>query len=129
MQPTKRNIARLFNVIDNSLFMVTGSLGYDRITSAIVDLSDLVNHYDGETMDIWGIGEFGTCCLSDFIVGAYWHYTEWHGGQYSESYVALCALGRVFSPGMSGPEEENEAYQALNTMAEQQVQQATTTQY
>jgi hypothetical protein len=58
--------------------------------------------------------------LDDLIVGAYWHYSEWHGGQSSKSYVALCALGQVFTPGMSRADEDNEAYQALNSLAERE---------
>ena len=52
------------------------------------------------------------------IVGAYWHYSEWHGGQTSDGYAALCALGKIFRPGMTGPEEGNMTYQMLEEMAE-----------
>lgn len=81
------------------------------------ELANAVHDYQGDSDDLWYIGEYGACSLADFLVGAYWHYTEWHAGQASQSYVALCAIGQVFSPGMSGPEDENPAYQALNEMA------------
>ena len=52
--------------------------------------------------DIWcSLGEFSEACLGDLIVGAYWACTEWHSGQSSDTYAALCALGQVFSPGMT----------------------------
>lgn len=119
-----KNIQRYFRVIDNSLFMVTGNLDYDRITDAIIALANAVHEFDGDTEQICYIGEFGACCLSDLIVGAYWHYTEWHGGQWSKGYAALSALGQIFSPGMTSIESEKDdgsasydAYLALESMA------------
>jgi hypothetical protein len=114
-----KNINRVFNVIDNSLFRITGNLDYWRLTDAIIRLSELIRDYDGDTEDIWYIGEYGECCLSDLIVGAYWHYTEWHGGQSSQGYRALSALGQIFDPGMSSPddEQENAAYLELDLLA------------
>ena len=68
------------------------------------------------------IGEFLECDLSSLIIGAYWSLSEWHAGQYSASYAALCTLGQVFQPGMvSGPEEntgEETAYQCVNAWFE-----------
>ena len=120
----KRNIARYFRVIDSSLFMVTGKLDYERVTDAIIKLTNAVDEYDGDTESIWCIGEFGECCLSDLIVGAYWHFTEWHGGQWSKGYAALSTLGQVFQPGMTSIESERAdgssavfAYDALEGMA------------
>ena len=118
MQPTKRNIERIFNVIDQSLFRITRKLDYDRLTDAIMVLSTAVHDYDGDTLDIWYIGEYGDCCLDDLIIGAYWHYTEYHAGQSSKSYAALCCLGQIFNPGMSSIEPDNFAYQQLNIMAQ-----------
>lgn len=114
-----KNINRYFQVIDRSLFYTTGTLDYDRLTDAIIKLANAVNDYDGDSTEMWLIGEFRTCCLDELIIGAYWHYTEWHAGQYSDSYMALCAIGRVFDPGMTWPETLNEAYLALNNMAEE----------
>ena len=115
------NIKRYFNVINKSLFRIDGTLDYDRVTDAIIGLANTLA--DTETDEnVWYIGEFGACCLGDLIVGAYWHYTEWHSGQWSKGYEALSALGRVFSPGMTaGPEPESSefsAYQALEAMAQ-----------
>ena len=125
------NIKRYHRVIDNALFYVrrrSSMIGgqwvatiiepdYDRVTDAIISLSNAVHDYDGDTMDVWDIGEGGQSTVSELIVGAYWHYTEWHSGQWSKGYAALSALGQVFNPGMTMPETENEAYLALNDKA------------
>jgi len=113
------DIKRYYRVIDNSLFMVTGKLDYDRLTLAITQLAIAINEFDDDNDDMWSIGEYGSCDLASFIVGAYWHFTEWHSGQWSKGYEALSALGRIFSPNMSMPEPDNEAYIALNDMAGQ----------
>ena len=55
--------------------------------------------------------------LMDLIVGAYWHYTEWHSGQWSKGYAALSALGRIYSPNMETVDPDNMAYQGLNRLA------------
>ena len=114
---TLSSIKRLYRAIDASVFCTTGKLDYDRVTDAVIKLADVVDTYEGDYDDIWYIGEYGACTLSDFIVGAYWHYTEWHAGQWSKGYAALSALGQVFNPGMSMPEEDNPAYFWLETMA------------
>ena len=119
-----RNIRRLFAVIDTSLFMTTGKLDYDRITDAIIVLANAIHEndsgYDGDS--IWYIGEGSVCDLSGLIVGAYWHYTEWHSGQSSPGYAALSALSQVFQPGMTNMESERadgsssvEAHDALES--------------
>ena len=58
---------------------------------------------------IWSsLGEHTEAPLGDLIVGAYWAMTDWHAGQSSPEYAALCALGQVYSPGMtSGPEPDS----------------------
>lgn len=66
----------------------------------------------------WALGEYDECDLGSLIVAAYWCLTEWHAGQASPEYAALCALGRVFRPGpcSSGPEPESceaDAYEML----------------
>lgn len=121
--PTLSSIKRLYNVIGQSVFMTTGNLDYDRVTDAIIDLANAVDNFElsDDGYKLWDIGEGGACCLSEFIVGAYWHYSEWHGGQWSKGYEALSALGQVFNPGMSSVEDENEAYISLNDMAQNQL--------
>ena len=69
---------------------------------------------------IWeGLGEFSEACLGDLIVGAYWACSEWHGGQFSNSYAALCSLSQVFSPGMSdAPDLEGSEFTAYELIGE-----------
>ena len=116
---TLSSIKRLYRAIDASVFCTTGNLDYDRVTDAIIVLANSVHDFpmSDDGYEVWDIGEFGNCCLSDFIVGAYWHYTEWHAGQWSNGYAALSALGQVFSPGMSSAETDNPAFEMLNDMA------------
>lgn len=118
---SKTNIERIFKVIDRTLFTVNGKLPYDRITEAIILLCDEIEATETDEF-IWSeIGEFGDCCLGDLIVNAYWHYCEWHGGQSSDGYRALCALGGIFSPGMSSLESEDNkaAYEQLDELAKE----------
>jgi hypothetical protein len=67
---------------------------------------------------IFDMGDCLNCTLGDLIAGAYWSLTEWHAGQASRSYAALCALGQVFKPGMTdGPEPDSgeaTAYEMVN---------------
>lgn len=119
---TISSIKRLHHVIERSLFFIDGNLNYSRITDGLILLANAVQAYDGEFEDIAYIGESSMACVCDIIPGAYWHYTEWHAGQWSKEYAALSAMGGVFSPGMSdGPEyatSEHDVFNALEQMAE-----------
>lgn len=113
-----KDIERVFNVVDRAVFTTTSKLNYDRITAAIICLARLVDDFNGDGDDIWCIGEFSPCGLSDLIIGAYWHYAEWHRGQFSQEYIALSILGQCFTPGMSCVETDNYAYQELEILAD-----------
>ena len=122
MKPTKHNIERIYRTVQFSVWGLGkyGSLYYDRITEGITLLANMVHEYSEDFEDIAYIENNHQCeYLMDFIVGAYWHYTEWHGGQWSPEYRALCALGQIFDPGMTMPESENETYQSLELWAKQ----------
>jgi hypothetical protein len=69
---------------------------------------------------IWcSLGESTEACLGDLIVGAYWALSEWHGGQASDTYVALCSLGQVFKPGMtSAPGYEDSEFTAYELIGD-----------
>ena len=112
-------IKRLFNLIDKNLFLINPTLDYNQLTKAITLLANEL-HSTETNETIWSLGECGNCTLDDLIVGAFWHYTEWHSGQWSVEYAALSALGEVFSPGMTTVEEENDSYVALNELAQLQ---------
>ena len=111
-----KHIERLHSIIEKNLFCLDPVMDYARLTKTITRLANVLADTDTDE-SVWSIGEYSPCCLSDLIVGAYWHYTEWHSGQFSDGYAALSALGRVFSPNMSGSEPENEAYLALADIA------------
>ena len=92
------------------------------LPAALIALANAVHELPDtdETEFIWSsIGEHTECPLGDLIVGAYWALTEWHGGQSSDTYAAMCALGQVFKPGMSGGPEpdsgEESVYEMINT--------------
>jgi hypothetical protein len=55
--------------------------------------------------------------LSDLIVESYWFFSDYHGGQWSAEYRALCALGEIFDPGRSSP-EKGEVYLNLKNKME-----------
>jgi len=95
------NIERMFHVIERSLFFLDGKLDYSRITLAITRLANMVRDVDADNEAVWSIGEYGYATLDDLIVGAYWHYTEWYNGQWSDEYAALSALSEVYNPGMT----------------------------
>lgn len=71
-----------------------------------------------QSEDKWSLGECLECDLASFIIGAYWSLVEWHGGQSSIEYVAMCSLGAIYKPNMAnGPEEdtsEQTAYEQCN---------------
>ena len=116
-----RTTKQVFDEIMNSeLFRIDGKT--INLPEIILELCQAIN---GEDETNWYLGEGLECSLSDLIPGAYWSLTEWHGGQWSEEYAALCALGSIFSPGMTCPPESGEypewtAYDACNRWFESQ---------
>jgi hypothetical protein len=110
-------IEKLYNIAHHNIGTINGTMDYNRITDTLIKLANVLADSDTDE-STWWIGEGGYFSLSDLIVGAYWHYTEWHGGQSSKGYAALSALGQVFNPGMEMPDDENLAYQLLNELAE-----------
>ena len=110
-------IDQLRKVATHNLTRIGATMDYDRITDTLIVLANTLANTETDEF-IWCLGEGDEFTLDSLIVGAYWHFTEWHGGQHSKGYLALCALGEVFSPGMSMPETDNSAYQLLNELAE-----------
>jgi len=106
MPASAETIAAFDAIALSSIFRLNGE-DID-LPAALIRLADAVDAEDPDN-DAWiYLGEGGDCCCSDLIVGAYWALTEWHGGQYSDTYRAMCALGNVFSPGMSMPPTSDE---------------------
>ena len=118
---TLATITRLVDILERNVTQINPPLGYNRVIRALELLGIAVNEYPGETEDWLYIND---CSYGSeaFIVGGYWHLTEWHSGQWSDSYRAMSALGTVFSPGMTdGPEPESceqDIYEMLEQLAE-----------
>ena len=102
--------AELFGeIMESNLFRING----DQI-DLCKSINDLCASILGEDETNWGEGEFLECCLGEFIVGAFWAFTECHEGQRSASYETLSRLGEIYEPGMtSGPEADNFAYEQI----------------
>ena len=117
---TLATITRLHNLLERNITQINPPLDYSRVVRALEVAANALNNYQGENEDWLYIGEF-TCPIDAFIVGGYWHLTEWHNGQWSDSYRALCALGNIYSPGYeNGPEDESSAkdiYEMLEQLA------------
>lgn len=115
-------IETLFDDLMVQVFTINQTDDYLEITDKIIKLAALIIETETDE-STWSIGESGEACLPDFIVGAFWHYSEWHGGQGSQGYLALSRLGEIFSPGMtSTPEEgdsEHSTYDQLNQLAKE----------
>lgn len=95
----------LFNNITETLFR-----SRSKKVNIIDALTELANEIDNNNEVDWSIGECAETTLGDLIVGAYWALSEWHAGQWSPSYAALCALRKI-SPGMSNaPKEDDSEY-------------------
>ena len=103
----------IFNrIMNSSLFRLDGE-DVD-LTAELTNLGNAVMS-EGETD--WSIGEYLECDLVSLIIGAYWALTEWHGGQDSDTYAAMCSLGQVYSPGMTdGPEPDSSKQDAYNVV-------------
>jgi hypothetical protein len=85
------------------------------LTERLLALTDAIKE-DEETN--WFLGECSEACLADLVIGAFWSLTENSGGQTSDTYRALSALGDIYFPKMSSAPKENEssftAYELIN---------------
>jgi hypothetical protein len=125
----KLTLTDLYNNIYKSIFTITPVFDYSELALKFVELSQAIVDFKGETEEWIYIGEYSECQLDDLLVGAYWHFTNWHNGQSSDSYLALCAIGQIYKPNMECPpsdeEEESEDHESsascfrlMNAMAE-----------
>jgi len=90
-------------IIQSAVFRLSGKR--IDLCGALIELCNAIN---AEEETDWYMGGGEEACLSDLIPGAFWAMTECHAGQSSDSYAALCALGSIFSPGMSSTPTEDE---------------------
>lgn len=110
------SITRKFDLINKSLFRSDSELDYDDTIEAITELANMIDDYDGETEKIWYIGDGSECDMVSLLVGAYWYASDWHGGQYSDEYAMLSAIGSVYRPGMACLEDEGAERDVYNAL-------------
>ena len=89
-----KNAERYRRLIARTLTHRDQPLTPEATTTAITRLAQLVHEYDDDTDAPWALGECDIA-LSDLLIGAYVYYSEHHDGQWSSSYAALSALGKV----------------------------------
>ena len=111
-------VINVHDMIESALFLIAGeSTDYDETIALLESLAELVNAYDGDSGDLWAIGECSHCSVGNLLIGAYWFCGDYHDGQTSDEYRLSCRIGEFYSPGMSsGPEPdsmESSAYEAL----------------
>ena len=109
------NTEQAFNTImESRVFRLNGEK--IDLCNALIDLSNAIM---AEEETNWDMGDGLECSLADLVIGSYWALTECHDGQYSKSYAAMCAIGRIYNPGMvSGPEEDTCEYEAYELVSE-----------
>jgi len=114
------NIEKHYGKIYNGLFLRGCNLDYMNFAPMFTALACAIN---AEPETDWSLGEFKEAALDDLIIGAFWHFTEWHRGQNSSEYTALCCLGAIYSPGCeTGPDSPGSiaVYQQLERLAEKE---------
>jgi hypothetical protein len=114
-------IKALHKVIYESIYHRNPPLSYAKTVKALDLMARLIADYDGDNDDWIYIGEFTCVSLDSLLVAAYWHLSHWHGGQWSDEYRALSAIGEIFSPGMTSEpvrgDSEYDCYKSLDAMA------------
>ena len=78
MTPTKNDIENTFKAVHQ---MMGNPEQYLDVTEQIILLADQIDSFEGEGEEIWYIGEGLEFGLTDFLVGAYWHFQNGMGGK------------------------------------------------
>jgi len=117
-EPTLKKIREIFAVVNRELFTVNEKQNYENTLQIIIKLIEAVEQIDLEdNSELWSIGEYGSCDLASFIVGAFWFCSDCHNGQGSTEYSLLSSLGSIFqrghSNGIDTESSELSAYDAL----------------
>jgi hypothetical protein len=113
-----QKITELYNVIYTNILTNNPTCDYPELASKFIELSNLISDLP-EDNDTWFfIGECNESNLMDTIIGAFWHYSQWHNGQDSLSYAAYSALGTIYSPNMEcePSDEEDDGYNAFEQL-------------
>lgn len=118
MKPEYEKIKQSFDIIIKALFRIDATLTYTETILEIEKLCNLIIETETEE-SVWNIGEYDEACLSDLISGAFWFFTDYHGGEFSLEYRVFSRLGEIFKPNCSTLEEdcpEHEVYQMLEEL-------------
>lgn len=107
MSKQYQRVKELFHTIQCSTLCCIHGPEID-LCRATIELCAAINETETDET-LWdSVGEFGEFTLGDYLAGSYWAFHEWSGGQNSDTYAAACAVGTVFSPGMTClPDEED----------------------
>jgi hypothetical protein len=101
-------IESLYEQISSSIFTIEPIFTYPELSLKFVELSQAIINFDGDSEEWYYLGESNECQLDDMIIGAFWHYTNYHNGQDSDAYLALSSLGQIYQPNMEKPPSEDE---------------------
>lgn len=104
---TFARIKLLHGYLERALFHRKPGISYARAMKAMELMAGLVHDYDSDSESLWYIGESGSADMANMLAGSYWFFVHYHSGQWSEEYRTQCAIGAVFSPGMSGLDKDN----------------------
>jgi hypothetical protein len=76
---------------------------YQGYMDSLIALCENIDSTPEDTLDYW----YDEYSLWDLIDASYFHFCEYHEGQYSRSYEALSALSKVYKPSPLGQYEES----------------------
>ena len=79
MSNALESIEHTFNTI---LDVMHDPQRYVLLAAQIKFLADQIRDYQGDSGDIWYIGENDEFTIGTFIPAAYWHFSHWHDGQH-----------------------------------------------
>tara|TARA_R110000851_G_scaffold264328_1_gene416889 strand:+ start:843 stop:1520 length:678 start_codon:yes stop_codon:yes gene_type:complete len=117
-----KKLTTAYNDIYKSILTINPVFNYDQLAQKFIDLSTLISALPDDNDSWYYIGEFNESDLMNTVIGAYWHYSQWHSGQNSISYAALCALVSIYTPNMecepSNPDDSGyDAFEQLEQLA------------
>lgn len=102
-------LTNLHAFINSAIFTIKPACTYQELTAKFIELCDIINKEDNDS-EWYHIGEHSESELGALVAGAMWHYTEWHSGQFSDSYAALSACSGIYDPGMTCAPDDSDEY-------------------
>lgn len=113
-------LTRYVQTLDKELNKVNPS--FQNVIAAYLELCEYLSNIETDE-STWSINEDNGYSLDALIVGGYWFFTDYHGGQDSKEYECFSALGEIFKPGMSSLEDdtsEKDVYDMLVSVYEKE---------